>query len=56
MADLLCFEAKEGIGAGLVARFWRAYRELNLRRIVRAGARCIVLPQAYAYKCRQACR
>jgi len=48
MVDLLCFEAKEGIGAGWVARFWRAYRDLNLRRIGRASARCIALPQAYA--------
>ena len=48
MTDLLCFEAKEGIGAGWMARLWRAYRELNLRRIARAGAQCIALPQAYA--------
>ena len=48
MTDLVCFEAKEGIGSGWAARFWRAYRELNLRRIARTGARCIALPQAYA--------
>lgn len=48
MTDLLCFEAKEGLGSGWMARLWRAYREQNLRRVSRAGARHIALPQAFA--------
>jgi len=50
MIDLLCFEAKEGLGGGWPDRFWRVYRAVNLRRVARAGRAergRIALPQSY---------
>jgi len=50
MIDLLCFEAKEGLGGGWPDRFWRVYRAVNLRRIARVGRTAcgrLALPQSY---------
>lgn len=48
VTDLLCFEAKEGLGSGGISRLWRIYRDLNLRRVSRCDALHVTLPQSYA--------